>query len=212
MTWRLASTLLVGCLLAALASPSCAGKRERRIGVPPGPSIGVYKARVLEPDRRTRRFRLLLFAELPDRIHGEIVSPVGTTLMILDGGRGRLAVSLVRRRLAFVGPARPESLERVLGLRLSLEDLVGGLLTGRVSDLDYEVKRTELRPGGLPRMLEISSGARTLSLELRRLEPLGRRAELLGTGEPPERMERRPLDDLLLQELPEEIEVSEEQP
>ncbi|NIS29847.1 MAG: hypothetical protein GWN07_06540 [Actinobacteria bacterium] len=167
--------------------------------------MGLYKVRLEESGERTRRFKILLFAESPDRLHGEILSPVGSTVMIFDSGAGRLAVTFVRDREAYVGTADPAAMEAVFGLRMTLGQLVGGLLTGEGGTDELRMVR-EASVDGLPDRLELSSGPRTLTLDLRRRLALRERPGGVGTGRPPEGMTERPLDELRLHPLPEEIE------
>jgi hypothetical protein len=190
-------------LLAAAALAGCSGKRAPSTAPEtPADQIGVYKARLTGEEQKSRRFRLLLFAGSPDRLHGEVVSPLGSTLLILDGGDGRLAVTFVRDGVTFAGPAGPEALESVLGLRLGLEELVRGLFEGRIDARGYRVVHEPSEDGALPRRLEIDDGRRRLELVLKRLQPLRAGVEALGTGRPPDGTELRPLDELMLQDFP----------
>ena len=75
--------------------------------------VGLYRARLEHPDGSSDRFKLLLHAALPDRLHGEVLAPVGGTVLIFDGGGGRMAVTFVRDRVSFVGPASPANLEKL---------------------------------------------------------------------------------------------------
>jgi hypothetical protein len=159
----------------------------------------MYRVRIAERDGRERRFRLLLFAAPPDRIHAEIVSSVGSTELIFDGGAGRLAVTLVREGLAFVGTADPESVEHVLGVRLSLGELVDHLYGGSAArPAGLAVTREAARAGELPVRWQVTGEERSVSLELKRLVPLGVPESDLGTGEPPPGMESRSLGELRL--------------
>jgi hypothetical protein len=162
----------------------------------------LYKARLSDPEGNPRRFRLWLFAELPDRLHGEVISPVGTTELIVDAGQGRLSVALVRERVAFVGPAKPEVIEGLLGVRVGLEELVRALLTGEIGETGHTIMRSETPGTALPEQLEIRSGQRELVLQLKRRQPFGAVDDRLGRGLPPEGMEQRTLDELDLLELP----------
>jgi hypothetical protein len=194
---RLAAFLLavLGCALFN----ACAGRLAvSRAEMTPEPQVGVYRGRLVEAEEKNRRFRLLLFVALPDRVHGEVVSPVGSTLMIVDGGAGQLAVTLVRDGVSYVGKARPEILERILGVRLSLEELVRGFLSG-MEDADYtdcSVTRSAEELNGLPQAIEFRSHETSLSFELKKVRPLGRPTETLGTGRPPDGTEIRGLDEL----------------
>lgn len=184
-------------LALVLTFPACAAGRAAPVEWRPGgTTVGVYRARLVDGERPDQRFRLMLYAELPDRLHGEIVSPVGSSVLIVDGGAGRLAVSLVREGVSFVGSASERDLESVFGLRVSLRQLVEALLTGELSAEGYAVLREARQPVGLPDVFEIRQGERALTLRLKRLKPgPGSRAGL-GTGEPPRGMERRPLEEL----------------
>jgi hypothetical protein len=165
----------------------------------------VYRAEISEPDDKTRRFRLRLFAELPDRIHGEVVSPLGYTEMVFDGGGGRLAVTMVRDKLAFVGTAREGALEHVFGVPFGLQELVAGLLTGEHASTRGTLQREPIGEPGLPTRLTIVSGRRMLRLELKRFRPLdAMTAEGLGRGDPPAGVEQRPLEALRLYDPPAE--------
>jgi len=166
--------------------------------------MGLYHARVEWPSEPARRFRLLLWAEEPDRIHGEILSPLGTTELILDGGAGRLAVTIPRDRVAYVGDADASSLGTVLGLDLTLEQLVGVLLGSDAELTGHPCVREPRGAPGLPRRLDIDEDGHRLSLKLKRLEPLRVSTEFLGTGEAPAGVEVRPLDALRPIELPDD--------
>jgi len=164
--------------------------------------MGVYRARLEDSTGQSRRFRLLLYATLPDRIHGEILSPVGTTEVIVDGGDGRVTVTLPRKRVAYTGAGDAAALEKVLGVRLSLEELVRGLLGHGVSDSGYDVERKPAGQVGLPAELRIEGSGHRLSLRLKSKQPLRVSTATLGTGEPPPEMELRPLATLEPVELP----------
>jgi hypothetical protein len=168
----------------------------------PDEPVGLYKARLVDADGTQRRFRLWLFAELPDHLHGEVISPIGTTELIVDAGDGQLAVAFVNDRVAFVGPAEPEVIEGLLGVRVGLEELVRALLTGEMSDPRHSVSRSETPGVMLPERLEIRSPRRALSLQLKRRQPLTTAREGLGRGRPPEGMQERGLDELDLLALP----------
>lgn len=187
--------LLAVLLIAVSLSPACRGRRVR------GPealdatrSVGLYKARYLEEGERSRRFRLLLFAAAPDRLHGEVISPVGTTELIVDAGDGRIAVTPVDERVSFVGPAEAAVFEVLFGIPVELSDLVAAILEGRDPGGGVTMTREPSAPG-LPSRLEIAHAGRVLSLELRREQPLAADARL-GRGESPAGMEIRPLDEL----------------
>jgi len=139
---------------------------------------------------------MLLFAATPDRIHGEVLSPVGGTVLVFDGGAGKIAVTLVRDRVAFAGLAGPEVLEKLIGVPVRLEDLVQSLLHGEAGAGGHEVAREPVGRPGLPERYEISAAGRSLQLQLKRLQRLDRPAAGLGTGEPPPGLELLPLERL----------------
>lgn len=194
---RLAAVLfaVLGCALFG----SCAARRNSaHTESIPGPQVGVYRGRIVEADGKSRRFRLLLFVALPDRVHAEVLSPMGSTVMIVDGGAGDLAVTQARDGVSFVGEARPEVLERILGVRLSLGELVRGFLTGAeaMDCIACSVTRSAEESDGLPQTLEFRSEDSSLSFELKKVRPLGRPTGELGTGRPPQGTEIRALDEL----------------
>ena len=159
-------------------------------------TFGLYKGRIEDGEGKPRRFRLLLYADLPDRIHGEVLSPLGTPQLIVDGGAGRLAVTFARQGESFVGPSTAEDLGRILGVRLGLHDLVHALLTGQCDSSDYHLERSGDPAPSLPKTLSIRGRSSSLTLELRRLRPLAADPASLGTGRPPAGTTIQPLDDL----------------
>jgi len=164
--------------------------------------MGVYRARLTDESGGNKKFKLLIFAELPDRLHGEIISPIGSTVAIFDGGAGMLSVALLRERLAFVGSAGPTAMERVCGLPISLEDLVRGLLEEDLRETDYLVMRTPSEDGGLPADLTITAGGQALYLALKRKQQVRGPTTSLGTGQPPAGLDIHPLEELSLHPLP----------
>ena len=181
-------------LLLALGLAACAGRREpAQAGPGAGPVFGLYRARLEEPGGRSEKFRLLLFAAAPDRIHGEVLSPMGSTALIFDGGGGKVAITLVRDRVAFAGPAGPDVFEKLIGVPVSLEELVESLLTGDGAG-EHRVVREPAGSEGLPEFYEISAGGRSLQLQLKRLRSLEGWGGGLGTGEPSGDLELLPLE------------------
>ena len=184
-------------VVACLALPGCRrAHRELEPARATGPIVGHYKGRIEGNGRESRQFRLLLFAALPDRVHAEILSPLGTMQLILDGGRGSLAITFVSDGVSFVGPARPAALARILGVPLSLEELVRALLTGEIENDEITLVRTGDRNPGLPERLEIRAGAASLELRLKRPRQARALEENLGTGRPPGNTEVRPIEEL----------------
>jgi len=203
-------TALASAALVMLLVSACAGRREpsaRPVGG--GASAGLYKVRLAGgPGERARRFRLLLYAELPDRLHGEVVSPLGRTELIADGGGGRIYVQFVRDRVAFAGVADAEVIHDLLGIRLSLEELVRGLLMGELAGAEIELRREPAAGGALPERLEIQAPPRSVVMQLKRRQALAVDPRSLGTGEPPPGIEVRPLERLDPDMLP-GVEVEE---
>lgn len=159
-----------------------------------GPAVGLYKARLEETGGRSEKFRLLLFAAAPDRLHGEVLTPVGGTALVFDAGAGRIAITLVRDRVAFAGVAGPEIFEKLIGVPVRLEQLVESLLSGGSGGGGVTVVREPAGREGLPERFEIAAGGRSLELQLKRVRALDRRDGGLGTGEPPDGLELLPLE------------------
>jgi hypothetical protein len=173
----------------------------------------VYRGRIVSHEGEVRRFRLLLFAALPDRVHGEILSPLGNPQLIVDGGGGQLAITFVRDAESFVGPARVDVLARILGVRLDLHELAGALLTGEASSDDRRVERVGNDVPGLPETFTVGMEGASLALELKRLRPLTADPTVLGTGRPPRGTRVRPLEALEAEgERLERLAAEEEEP
>lgn len=184
-------------LFLALSLAACAARRDLvPAGAEDGPRVGLYRARLEETGGRSEKFRMLLFAAPPDRIHGEVLSPVGGTVFVFDGGAGRIAITLVRDGVAFVGDAGPEVLEKLIGVPVRLEDLVQSLLFDEGGGGAHAVAREPRGSSGLPERYAISAGGRSLQLQLKRLQVLKRPGAGLGTGEPPPGLELLPLERL----------------
>jgi hypothetical protein len=181
----------ISCLSACSARRAVTTTTEN-----PPAEVGVYRGKIEESGGETRRFKLMLYAALPDHLHGEILSPLGSTVMIIDGGAGRLSVTLARDGVSYVGLAREEILERILGVRVSLEELVTGILTGEAGPGSYTVIRGAGPDLGLPESIVFRSDAASLSFELKKLRPLRELPADLGTGQPPDGTEVRELDQL----------------
>jgi hypothetical protein len=189
--------------LAVCSLLSCAGSAKIPLAdLRAGNVIGVYRVVLQDEESESRKFRLLLFAARPDRLHAEALSAIGSTELIVDAGGGRIAISIVRDRTAYVGDADRRSLEKVLGIALTLEELVGMLLTGETGHGRFEMERVPESGEGLPRRLRISAEGRSVEFNLKRLRPVRGLPELLGSGAAPARMKVLPLDELDALELP----------
>jgi hypothetical protein len=191
------------CLLVTICLLSCAGGvRLPAEDIRAGKVTAVYRVLLGGGDSEPQKFRLLLFASNPDRLHAEALSAVGSTELIVDGGGGRISIAVMRERVAYVGEAGPETMKQLLGVALSLEELVRILLTGEYDGEGFEMERIPERGGGLPQFLEIRAEGRSARFKLKRLRPMPAKPELLGTGTPPGRMKTLPLDELDGIELP----------
>jgi hypothetical protein len=189
--------------MTAIALISCAGaRRGPTTDLAPAETVGVYRAAVIDAEGHERKFRLLLFAAHPDRLHGEALSAVGTTEMIVDAGGGMMSVAFTRERVAYVGEASPEAMEKIIGVGLPLGGVVRSLLMGAAGEAGFEVTRTPATGDGLPHSLEIAAAGGRLTLKLKRLRPLTSPPDELGTGSPPDGMTVLPLEDLEAVELP----------
>ena len=122
--------------------------------------------------------------------------------MIIDGGAGRVAVTLPRKRVTYAGDADAAALELVLGVPLSLEQLVQGLLGKEVTGAGYELDREPAGKTGLPDLLRVESSGHRFSLRLKSIQPLRVSTSTLGTGEAPPNMDLLPLTALDPVDLP----------
>lgn len=192
---------MAGLLLLA----GCGSGRIPNRDLAQGPYAAVYRARFESaPGERARKFRLLVYAAEPDRLHGEILSAVGTTELILDAGGGRVSVFFVRDRIAFVGPADADLLDTLLGIPLRVEDFVQALLGKRPEDSQLASGAWTLVPPGqtYPDTVRLEDGERNFELRLKRIRPIRADPATLGTGRPPRGAEQRPLEDLDPETIP----------
>lgn len=201
MTAGLKRTLLLAAVLTAtLIAPSCGGRKSHSSSadrIDDAPRLAVYKARATDERGRSRRFRIQIFAGSPDRIHAEIQAPVGGTRLILDGGGGNLAVTVVPDKITLVGPADRRAIDRVFGLDLSVEELVALLLAGKAPGRGIAFTREPPAGAGYPDHLGVSTSGVGLEMNLVRTRPLADGAlHRLCNGMPPEGMEIVPLEQL----------------
>ena len=189
----------VAVLVIALAATAvaCPGHRRPPDSSVDGERFGVYRGRFIDPGHSPRKLKILLFAAPPDRLHAEVLPPVGGPELIIDGGNGRLAVTVNSRGAAWVGEARVDVLEAILGFPVALEELVGALIHGSAMAGPVVVARTPGTGPGLPRRFELGLGDRVLRLELQGTRKRGRGSYAIGTGTPPPGVEVRPIDDLV---------------
>lgn len=193
----LVALLLVGAL-------ACGPGKTPELVPDPTVHSALYKSRISREGERDRRFRMLLFAAEPDRLHVEVLSPVGGTVLILDGGGDRVSVAIPRERRAYVGPADRELFERLLGVPVDLPGWISALRRGGTAGPGIEILRTGA-PDSLPTRFEAQGESSRLTLELRRIQPVGAAASELGRGVPPEGFEIRPIDELVRGSLPPEM-------
>lgn len=185
--------LLALCAFAALA---CV-KTPSDVGLPrgPGPLIVIYKAAIDEGRGARRGAKIALWAERPDRLHAELIAPVGGVTYILDAGGGQVCVIDVSDATAYVGEDGPGAIAALTGVRVSVADAVAALLDG-VSPAGIGVSRVGGEGGTLPDKLRIEDSGRSLEIERVRLARGLTDERALGTGLPPDRLRLRPLTDL----------------
>ena len=149
-------TIAVLSIALAATAVACSGHRRPQGGgggAEPD-RFGVYRARFVESGHSARKAKVFLFASLPDRLHAEVVPPVGGPALIIDGGHGRLAVTVNSRDAAWVGDAREDVLETILGFPVTLEALVSALLTLNI----YRPLRAPMAPAAVSSVLGWSVG------------------------------------------------------
>jgi hypothetical protein len=186
--------LLVGILgLLALA---CAGThRDDRVPKGDGPLIALYKAAIDDGHGAKRGAKLSVWAATPDRLHVELIAPVGGVTFTLDAGDGNACVVDVGTAIAYVGDGGPGAIEALVGVRLSIQDAVAALLYG-VTPPGASVTRIGGPEGALPERFRFADGARSLTLDRIRLERGSASSQALGTGIPPRQLAVRPLASL----------------
>jgi len=191
------------CVGLTLFLAACS-RRQPQIepSAPPALEIGLYRATLNSEGEKQRRFRLLLFAELPDRLHGEALTPTSSTVLIVDAGDRRMAISLVRDQVAYVGPAEADSLSRILGVRVELDELVATLLGAGDPPAGHRIERQPEGQTGLPQRFTVTGPEGSLELELKKRRPFRGDPNTLGKGEPPEGFELRPLAEFGAVDLP----------
>jgi len=180
--------------LALAAAVSCAGSRApASMPAGSGPIVGLYRASVVDADGRIHKLKLLLWAQAPDRLHAEILGPVGGVHLTVDTGPGAAAVVDHDAAVAYAGVPTAEDVSRIVGVPLEVPALVDALLSGAAPD-GMRVERTGER--GLPERFAVEGRGGSLRLELVRLTRGTAEETTLGTGVPPPAMTIRPLADL----------------
>lgn len=179
----------IAIALAAAAACGCASRGVGPSLRPDAPeAAGLYKALATDGAERAR-FRVWVHARPPDRLHLEVIAPVGGTVFVLDAGGGAVAASWTEDRVAIAGASDLPSMERLLGIPLDAAGWVRTVLEGE-SGGAIEVER-EGAPGGLPRRLVLRRAG--VEVRLDREDVRGMRGEV-GNGRPPQGFEVRPLE------------------
>lgn len=182
--------------LAAASALACS-RNHSAAGIPPGsgPLVVVYKAEFSEGRRAARGAKIVVWAAEPDRLHAEIVAPVGGVTLTLDAGGGRVCVVDVARGIAYAGDDGKDALAALVGVPVSVRDAVAALLHG-VAPAGLSVSRDGGEDGALPSDFRIADGVRFLSLARVRIDRARADAGALGTGIPPSRLPVHPLESL----------------
>ncbi|HEX6849998.1 MAG TPA: hypothetical protein VF139_01225 [Candidatus Polarisedimenticolaceae bacterium] len=175
-----AGRVALAALAASLVS-ACAPRSGAPSVRPDAPdAVGLYRAAATETGGRTSRFRLWVHAARPDRLHLEVLPPVGGTAFILDAGGDAVAASWVEDRVALTGPADAASMGRLIGIPIDARGWVSTILDGAGADGVTIERRGE--PGSLPVSLTLRREGLEVRLERREVR---RAAGEVGNGLPP---------------------------
>jgi len=158
-----------------------------------GPIIGLYRASVVDGDGRAHKLKLLLWAQAPDRLHAELLGPVGGVRLTIDAGHGAASVVDHPAAVVYAGDPSPDDVRRIVGVPLEVPALVQALLSGAAPD-GLRVER--IGGAGLPERFTLEGGGGTLELQLVRLTRGSAAESALGTGVPPQGLTVRPLAEL----------------
>gem|GEM_PF-3045302 len=195
---RIGRWAILAILCAALGGCARRLHADRTYELSGPTDSAVYKGRYVAADGESGRFKAWVWAALPDRLHVEVYGPMGGTRMVMDGGGGKLLVVDLRKKAAHAGNAAERELTPVLGVGLTLGELVRGL-TGREAPagLDHWL-RDPPSGSGLPLRLEAGLDGSRLELFMlhRHALPAGAE-ERLGTGRPPDGWEGFALEEIL---------------
>jgi hypothetical protein len=166
-------------------------------GVPSGPGalVVVYKAELGAGGAVQGRAKLSVWAAQPDRLHAEILTPVGGVAFLLDAGGGRVCIVDVDAGIAYAGEDGPGAIESLIGVRVSVSAAVAALLHGTAPPA-LSVVRDGAEDGALPASFRITDGERFLSLSRVRVERGNADTRSLGTGTPASGLPLRPIERL----------------
>jgi len=185
--------IALATIAAAAAAAACGGPhRASRIPEGSGPLVATYRAELVREGEPARRAKLLVWAQAPDRLHAELLPPVGGSPVTLDAGGGRAVLVDVEAGAAYVGDAGPEALAPLTGVSIGVADAVAALLNGTAPE-GARVDREGEAPGVLPLRFALTLGGSRIGLTRLRWERTTRDPSTLGTGEPPAGLTVRPL-------------------
>jgi len=187
--------LFLVALFALLAVGCARAHRVDRLPPGDGPLVAIYKAAIDDGSGVMRRAKLSIWAARPDRLHAELIAPVGGVSFILDAGGGKACLIDVGAATAYAGGDSVSAIEALVGLRVSVADAVGALLTG-AAPIGLTVTRDASAEGELPAMIRIEDGSRSIALTRVRFERGTGDAAALGTGTPPGQLAVHPIDEL----------------
>jgi hypothetical protein len=122
--------------------------------------------------------------------------------LILDAGGGTACVVDTGAATAYVGMDGPDAIEALVGVRVSVAEVVAALLDG-APPRGLAVTREGAVDGSLPAKIRIVDGARSIELARIRYERGTTDPRTLGTGTPPARVPVLPLEELGRQGAPE---------
>ena len=181
--------------LFGLATAACAASHRSGV-VPPGtgPLVGVYRAAIDDGGGAAHRTKLSVWAERPDRLHVELIAPVGGVTLILDAGGGSACIVDPGAATAYVGMDGPDAIEALVGVRVSVAEAVAALLDGAPPH-GLTVSRQGDSAFALPEKIRIDDGARSIELSRIRFDRGTADPRSLGTGSPPKHLAVRPLAD-----------------
>jgi hypothetical protein len=188
--------LVLGGLLASGCAPA-----HRAPGPPTGngPLVAIYKAAIDDGGGVLRRAKLALWAERPDRLHAELMGPMGGVNFVLDSGGGQTCVVDVAAATAYVGADRAGGVGAIgalVGVRVSVADAVAALFSG-AAPAGLHVTRDGSADGELPVTIRIADESRSIALTRLRFERGTADAAALGTGVPPPQLTVRPLEGVV---------------